>query len=59
MHGCDNMIKRNQNIHGKCSHFYCGRCVAHNTSVDVLEEGCKSFSIFNKEEYRINKEAKA
>lgn len=51
-------MKRNQNIHGKCSHFYCGRCVAHNTSVDVLEEGCKSFSVFNKEEYRINKEVK-
>lgn len=57
MHGCDNM-KRNNSIHGKCSHFYCGRCVEHNTSVDVLEEACRNFSVFNKEEYRINKEAK-
>lgn len=49
MHGCDIMI------HGMCSHFYCGKCVKHNTSVDVLEDACKTFNVFNRYEYKSNK----
>ena len=47
-------------ICGKCSHFYCGNCKAHNTSVDVLEDGCGDFNKFNAYEYRtyVNQEMK-
>lgn len=49
IHRCDIMI------HGKCSHFYCGKCVKHNTSVDVLEDACEIFNVFNQYEYKSNK----
>ena len=42
-------------IHGKCSHYYCGNCIKHNTSVDVLEDACETFNVFNQYEYRSNK----
>lgn len=39
-------------IHGMCSHHYCGKCMKHNTLVDVLEDSCENFNKFNKYEYR-------
>lgn len=39
-------------MHGKCSHFYCGKCMKKNASVDALEKSCKKRKNFNPYEYR-------
>ena len=39
-------------IHGKCSHFYCDKCMKSNATVEALDDGCEKWTKFNPYEYK-------
>lgn len=39
-------------VHYKCSHFYCDKCMKSNVVVEALDDGCENWNKFNPYEYR-------